>query len=314
MTQGGINMDYQKLGKTDFSVSRIVYGCWELGGKPWKFKDDENSVHVLRTAYENRITTFDTAEGYGDGHSEEVLGRAVKEIRKDCIIATKVSPNHLRPQDVRTSIEGSLKRLGTDYVDIYYIHWPNNEIPLEDTISEFNKLKREGLIRAIGVSNFSLEQVKQGLKYGDIDVIQPEYSLLQRDIEKGLLQFCRENSISVLSYSSIAKGILTGAFHLYNAVIKEDDFRSTRRLFLPEHLEKEKELIYAMKEIADKKVITLSQLAISWLLHQEGLTGAIVGTQEEKHLIDNIKSLEVALTDDEIQKLGSISSKVLHSL
>jgi myo-inositol catabolism protein IolS len=307
-------MDYKKLGKTDFSVSRIVYGCWELGGKPWKFKNDENSIHVLRAAFENGITTFDTAEGYGDGHSEEVLGAALKGIRKNCIIATKVSPNHLKPQDVRASIEGSLKRLGTDYIDIYYIHWPNKEIPVEETMSEFNKLKKEGLIRAIGVSNFSLEQVKEGLEFGDIDVIQPEYSLLQRDIENGLLQFCRDNSISVLSYSSVAKGILTGAFHLYNAVIKEDDFRSTRRLFLPEHLEKEKELIYAMKDIAENKGISLSQLAISWLLHQEGLTGAIVGTQEEKHLIDNIKSLEVELTDDDLKKLGSISSKVLKSL
>lgn len=307
-------MDYKKLGKTDFSVSRIVYGCWELGGKPWKFKNDENSIRVLKAAFENGITTFDTAEGYGDGHSEEVLGAALKGIRKDCIIATKVSPNHLKPQDVRASIEGSLIRLGTDYIDIYYIHWPNKEIPVEETMSEFNKLKKEGLIRAIGVSNFSLEQVKEGLEFGDIDVIQPEYSLLQRDIEDGLLQFCRDSSISVLSYSSVAKGILTGAFHLYNSVIKEDDFRSTRRLFLPEHLEAEKELIYAMKDIADERRIALSQLAISWLLHQEGLTGAIVGTQEEKHLIDNIKSLEVALTSDELQKLSSISSKVLKSL
>jgi len=307
-------MDYRKLGKTDFSVSRIVFGCWELGGKLWEFKSDENNVRVLQTAFENGVTTFDSAEGYANGHSEEVVGMAVKGKRKDCIIATKVSPENLRPHDVRTAIEASLKRLDTDYIDIYYIHWPNVEIPLEDTMSEFNKLKKEGLIRAIGVSNFSLEKLKEALQFGDIDVLQPEYSLLQRDIEGGLLQFCEKNSISVLSYSSIAKGILTGAFHLGKAVIKEDDFRSKRRLFIPDHLEKEKELIYLMKRIADEKNVTLSQVAISWLLYQNGLTGAIVGTQDEKHLVDNIKSVRLTLSDDELERLGSISNKVLQSL
>ncbi len=307
-------MKHERLGKTDLKVSRITFGCWELGGGPWEFTSDETNVRALQTAFENGITTFDTAEGYGDGHSEEIVGKALKGIRKNCIIATKVSPKNLRAKDVRASIEGSLKRLGTDYVDLYYIHWPNEEIPIEETMSEFNKLKKEGLIKAIGVSNFSLAQLKKALELGRIDAIQPEYSLLQRDIEGGLLQFCIENSISVLSYSSIAKGILTGAFHLGGIKVSESDFRRTRRLFLPEHMEKETELIYLMKEIADAKKTTLSQIAISWLLHQKGLTSAIVGTQSEKHLIENIKSVDVELSADELKKLDAVSSKVLSSL
>lgn len=307
-------MKYEKLGKTDFKVSAITFGCWELGGGPWEFTSDETNVRALQLAFENGITTFDTAEGYGDGHSEEIVGKALAGRRKDCIIATKVSPKHLRASDVRASIEASLKRLKTDYVDIYYIHWPNVEIPLEETMPELNKLKEEGLIRAIGVSNFSPGQLKEALELGRVDVIQPEYSLLQRNIENELLPFCIENSISVMSYSSIAKGILTGAFHLGNAKLKPDDFRSTRRLFLPEHLEKEAELIHAMKEIADAKEVTLSHIAISWLLHQKGLTSAIVGTQSEKHLMENIQAVDVTLSAQELEVLNAVSTKVLNSL
>jgi len=307
-------MKYEKLGKTDFKVSTITFGCWELGGGPWEFTSDEGNIGVLQTAFENGVITFDTAEGYGNGHSEEIVGKALKGKRKDCVIATKVSPKNLKASDVRNSIEASLKRLDTDYVDIYYIHWPNQEIPIEETMSELNKLKKEGLIRAIGVSNFSLELLKEALKLGSIDVIQQEYSLLQREIEKGLLQFCYESSISVTSYSSIAKGILTGAFHLGKAKIKQEDFRGTRRLFLPEHLEKETELINLIKDIADEKRATLSQIAISWLLHQKGLTSAIVGTQSEKHLVENIMSSDMELSQDELERLDSISSKVLNSL
>lgn len=307
-------MKYEKLGKTDLQVSRIVFGCWELGGEPWEFTSDESNFKTLHFAYENGITTFDTAEGYGNGHSEEVVGKALVGIRKNCIIATKVSPKNLRALDVRKSIESSLKNLNTDYVDIYYIHWPNEEIPIEETMEEFNKLKREGLIRAIGVSNFSLQQLKKAMELGQIDVIQLEYSLLQRDIEKGTLQYCCENSISVLSYSSIAKGILTGIFHLGKAKFKEDDFRLARRLFKKEHLEKESELINLIKEIADTKGTNLSQIAISWLLHQKGLTSTIVGTQSEKHLFENIHSTDIDLSSDELDRLEKISTKVLDSL
>jgi len=307
-------MQYERLGKQDFNVSRITFGCMELGGGPWEVAGDEDNIRILRLAFENGITTFDTAESYGGGHSEEIVGKALEGKRKDCIIATKVSPNHLLPKDIRTSIEASLKRLNTDYVDIYYIHWPNDEIPIGETMSEFNKLKNEGIIRSIGVSNFSLEQLKKALEYGRIDAIQPEYNLLQRDIEKGLLQFCYESSISVLSYNSIAKGILTGAFHLGGAKIREDDFRRMRRLFLPEHMEKETELILLMKEIAESKGATISQIAISWLLHQKGFTSAIVGTQNEKHFVENVRSTDIELSDHELERLDEISTEVINSL
>ncbi len=307
-------MKYERLGKTDLNVSRITYGCWELGGGPWELTSDQTNIRALQVAFDNGMTSFDTAEGYGDGHSEEIVGKALATRRRECVIATKVSPKHLRAADVRASLEASLRRLATDTVDLYYIHWPNVEIPIEETMSELNKAREQGLIRAIGVSNFSLEQLKRATELGRIDAFQPEYSLLQRDIERGLLDYCRASSISVLSYSSVAKGILAGAFHLGGTALKKEDFRAKRRLFLEGQFEKEAELIQVIKEIAESKGATLSQIAIAWLLHQRGLTSAIAGTQNEKHLLENIGAADVALSAREIERLTSTSTKVLKTL
>lgn len=307
-------MKYVKLGKTDFDVSAITFGCMELGGGPWEVNSDEDNIRVLQKAFEYGITTFDTAEMYGNGHSEEVLGKALEGKRKECIFATKVNKEHLWPADIRTSVEASLKRLRTDYLDVYYVHWPSYEIPIEETMSEFNKLKKEGLIRAIGVSNFSLKQLQKAMEYARIDLIQPEYNLLQRDIENGIMQYCQENSISICSYNSIAKGILTGKFHLGGAVITDDDFRRKKRLFLPEHLEKEMDIILLLKEIADAKGCSLSQVAISWLFYQKGFTSAIVGTQNEKHLEDNVRAVEIELAENEIERLDKVSLRIINGL
>ncbi len=307
-------MNYTKLGQTGIEVSRITFGCWELGGGMWEKAADEVNIKAIQTAFENGVTSFDTAEAYGNGHSEQITGLALQGKRRECVIATKVRKDNLKAADLRRAVEKSLSRLQTDYLDLYYIHWPNPEIPLAETITEMDKMRAEGIIRAIGVSNFSLAQLEEAANYARIDVIQPEYSLLQRDIETKLLPYCRKNSIAVMSYSSIAKGILTGAFHLGKAQLKEDDFRRTRRLFLPEHLEKETELIMLLKEIADSQKATLSQIAISWLLRQEGLTSAIVGTQSEKHLLENIQASNIRLTPAELSQLDQVSRKVLASL
>ncbi|MDF2964071.1 MAG: aldo/keto reductase [Paenibacillus sp.] len=304
-------MKLKALGKTDTKVSTITFGCWELGGGPWEFTSDDNNIKAIQAAFDMGITTFDTAEGYGAGHSEEIVGSALEGKRKETVISTKVSRANLAPNNVRSSAEASLKRLKTDYIDIYYIHWPSFEIPVSETLSEFNKLKEEGLIRAIGVSNFSLEQLKEASGYAQIDVIQPEYSLLHRSIEAEIIPYCLQENIGIMSYSSIAKGILTGAFHLGNKKLDENDFRSTRRLFLPEHLEKERELIVLLKEIADAKEKTVSQIAISWLLHQQALTTAIVGSQSINHMKENVEAVDIELSSEEINALDSLSRKVI---
>ncbi|WP_312886490.1 aldo/keto reductase [Paenibacillus foliorum] len=299
------------LGKTEIQVSNITFGCWELGGGPWEFTSDDNNIKAIQAAFEMGITTFDTAEGYGAGHSEEVVGAALEGMRKETVISTKVSRANLAPGDVRRSAESSLKRLKTDYIDIYYIHWPSFEIPVSETLGEFNKLKEEGLIRAIGVSNFSLEQLKEASSFAQIDVIQPEYSLLHRSIEEEIIPYCAQENIGIMSYSSIAKGILTGAFHLGGKQLDEEDFRSKRRLFYPEHMEKSRELIVLLKEIADGRNKAISQVAISWLLHQHALTTAIVGSQSIKHMKENVEAVDMILSSDELIALETTSRKVI---
>ena len=304
-------MKYRKMGKTDMTVSEITFGCWEMGGNQWTIVSDEGNAKAVRVALDNGITTFDTAERYGFGHSEEILAQGLGSNRKDVFISTKVARENLRPADMRTAIAGSLKRLNTDYIDLYYIHWPNPEVAIEDTMAEMVKLKEEGLIRSIGVSNFGIDLLNQAMAIGRIDAIQPEYSLLFRDIDADVRPWCIENDVAIMSYSSIAQGILTGAFHFGGVKLPEDDFRWRRRLFANGRLEKETPLINYMKEICDAKGITMSQLAIAWLLQREGMTSAIVGTQSEKHLLENLGALDVTLSADEEAQLDKISMEVI---
>lgn len=306
-----IDLLYTTLKNSNLKVSRITFGCWELGGGQWEKQSDEINIKAIQTAFDLGIHTFDTAEGYGQGHSEEIVGLALEGKRDDCVIATKVSPNHLRPDDVRRSAEASLQRLRTDSIDIYYAHWPNKDIPLVDTMKAFQKLKEEGLIKAIGVSNFSRAQIEEAMTVAHVDAIQPEYSLLQRNIEQDVLPYCKEHSIDVMTYSSIAKGILTGVYHNGRAQIKNDDFRRERRLFLPDHLEKETELVHLVEEIADKHNVNASEIAIAWLLHQDTVTSAIVGTQNLEHLKENTRAVDVRLSGDDLAQLDEVSRKAL---
>lgn len=307
-------MKYCKLGKTDISISRVTHGCMELGGGRWKTLDKESNSALLKTALENGITTFDTAEGYGAGASELIVGEALKDRRKDCVIATKVLPDNLRAADVRKAAEGSLKRLQTDYIDLLYVHWPNAGIPITETLGEFIKLKEEGKIRAIGVSNFSLEQLKEAMEITHIDALQPEYNLLQRKIEDGLLSYCADNQISVLSYNSIAKGILSGVFHFNGVKLDAEDFRNEKPLFFPENLETEKPLMNSLKAVAQVHNGTISQIAAAWVLAQRGMSSAIIGTQNPRHFVENIHSVDIELTQEEIDVLDKTSSEVIGKL
>jgi aryl-alcohol dehydrogenase-like predicted oxidoreductase len=307
-------MEYVDFGKTGAKVSRISFGCWEMGGSQWELTSDEINTKAVYKALDEGITSFDTAEAYGDGHSEEVLGKALEGKRKGVFLATKVARKNLRPADLRNSVTGSLKRLRTDYLDLYYIHWPNPEIPLEETMEEMVKVQKEGLIKHIGVSNFDVPLLKTALKIGRVEALQNEYSLLHRGIENETLPFCVENSVSVMSYSSVAKGILTGVFHFGGVKLKETDFRSTRRLFFPAHLKAETELLEAMKKIADNLRITCGQLALAWLFAKNGLTSALVGTQSEKHFLENISAVGISLSREDLSVLDTVSAGVIAAI
>jgi myo-inositol catabolism protein IolS len=310
-------VDYVTLGTTNIKISRITHGCMELGGMShlyWEVKDEDVNVALLRTALESGITTFDTAESYGDGRSETIVGKALKKVRSRCVMASKVAKEHLMPDDIQKALEGSLSRLDTSYLDLYYIHWPNDAIPLEKTMATLMRLRDQGVIKAIGVSNFSLAQLKEAVKYGEVSAYQPEYNLLSRGIEKEIMPFCRERSISILSYNSLAKGILTGAFHLYGATLGPKDFRNAKPHFQKANMEVQRPLIQLMEEVAKKHGATLSQVATYWTMAQPGMTSAIIGTQNQTHFLENIRAFQIKLTQDEIKKMGEVSDQVIREM
>lgn len=303
-------MKYRQL-SNGIRISEITFGCWELGGGQWEKKDDEVNIQALQRAFELGIQSFDTAEGYGQGHSEELVGLALEGVRKECVIATKVSPSHLRRDDILRAAEQSLKRLRTDYIDIYYVHWPNHDIPLSETMSTFAELRDEGVIRSVAVSNFSRDLLEAAMSYATVDCIQPEYSLLERRIEADVLPYCLDHGIGVLTYSSVAKGILTGAYHLDGVALSPNDFRQGRRLFKPEHLEAETPLVRCVKRIADRHGVKPAEVAIAWILQQPGITSAIVGTQNIAHLEENVRAVDLGLSEDELRELDDVSRSVL---
>ncbi|MCY0878939.1 MAG: aldo/keto reductase [Firmicutes bacterium] len=296
-------------------VSRITLGCWEMGGGPWEKLSDENNIRVIRDALAQGITSFDTAEGYGQGHSESVLGEALTGQRAQCVVATKVSKAHLRADDLRRSLEQSLKRLRTDFVDIYYVHWPNEEIPFEETFSALSRAHQEGLVRAIGVSNFSVRQLEEARRYAPVSVIQLEYSLLCRAIEEDMIPYCLAHGIGLMTYSSLAKGILSGRFHPEGGIpVVPTDFRRERRLFSPAHLEAERPLIDVLRKIAGRRGVQPAMVALRWLLDQPGVTSAIVGSQNMDHVQENIAALDLTLTQEERDELDKASRQALSAI
>ena len=312
-------MEYRTLGQTDIKVSLITHGCMELGGSSnpqvyWDVRDESHNIEVLHTALDNGVTTFDTAESYGAGRSEEIVGRALKGIRKNCIIATKVAKTHLHAADIATALHNSLRRLQTDYIDLYYIHWPNPDIPLEETLTTLEKFRRSGAIRAIGVSNFSASQLREATRYATISACQPEYNLLSRGIENEIMPFCQLEHISIFSYNSLAKGLLSGVFHTNGAVLQPEDFRKDKPLFQKENLLLERELILCLDRIAKAHNASLSQVAIRWTLEQPSMASTIIGTQNKRHFLDNIQASSLELSDDELSALRAVSDKVVASL
>lgn len=312
------NMKYVELGRSGIQISQITHGCMELGGGfsglNWKVEEKETNIRLLRLALENGINIFDTAEVYGDGNSEKIVGEALKEVRDKCLIATKVSPDHLDKQGVKTAAENSLRRLDTEYIDLLYVHWPNADIPMEETMEAFNQLKKEGKIRSIGVSNFNLEQLTTAQKLAQIDALQIEYNLLEQKNKEELIDLSNKNQISVFCYNSIAKGILSGAFHFGGKTLSADDFRNNKPLFSAANLENEKPLMELLKNVAGNHDASISQIALAWMLQGDRISSAIVGTQNEKHFLGNIAAVDIELTKEEMVQLNQVSKETIDAL
>ncbi|BAY10512.1 aldo/keto reductase [Calothrix sp. NIES-2098] len=319
-------MEKRTLGKSDVEITPILMGTWQAGKKMWVGIEDSDSIQTIRAAFEAGITTIDTAEVYGDGHSERIVAEALSDVRVDAArlvgrhrvqYATKVFANHLKYQQVIEACERSLKNLKTDYIDLYQIHWPsgafNSEIvPIEETMNALNSLKEQGKIRAIGVSNFSREQLAEASKYGRIDSLQPPYSLFWRQIEKDLRPYCSENQISILAYSSLAQGLLTGKF-ARGTKFDPADNRASNKLFQGENFERAQQALDKLRPIAEKHNATLAQLALAWLIAQPQ-TNAIAGARYPQQAKDNALAAEVKLSDAELAEIDAIGRIVTDRL
>jgi aryl-alcohol dehydrogenase-like predicted oxidoreductase len=255
---------------------------------------------------------FDTAEGYGGGASERLLGRALEGRRDRAIIATKVSGRNHTPENMPKALEASLERLRTDYVDVYYLHWPNRRVPFDETMTALLKLKEQGKIRAACVSNFGLEDMTELVKTGIPDANQLPYSLFWRQIEAGIMPACREHGTGVVAYSPIAMGLLTGKFKTLSDV--PDSNRKTTRLFRADSLEIAFDILGELRAIASDLGCTMGQLAIAWLIAQPGVACAIPGAKTRDQLRDNAAAADVKLAEDVLGRMRELSRPLLEHL
>jgi aryl-alcohol dehydrogenase-like predicted oxidoreductase len=311
-------MSKRKLGKSKVEITPVLMGTWQAGKKMWVGIDDADSIQAIRAAYEAGITTVDTAEIYGSGHSEQIVAEALADVREHVEYATKVFANHLKYDQVLEACENSLKNLKTDYIDLYQIHWPagafNSEIvPIEETMNALNSLKQAGKIRAIGVSNFSPDQLAEAAKYGQIDSIQPPYSLFWRHVEKEIMPYCVENQISILAYSPLAQGLLTGKFGPGQNKFDPEDNRAKNKLFQGANWEHAQQALEKLRPIAERYHCSLAQLAIAWLIAQPQ-THAIVGARYSEQAIANAQSTHVQLLPQDIQEIDRIGRIVTDHL
>jgi len=303
-----------RLGKTDLYVNPIGLGTNAVGGHNiYPNLNDETGREIVRTAIRSGVNFLDTAYFYGLGRSEELIGEVVKEMgaRQEVIIATKggnVVQNGVRvvnnsPAALRAHLEESLRRLKTDYIDLYYIHFPDETTPKAEAVGALQRMKEEGLIRAIGVCNFSLEQLRDANQDGYLDVIQDHYSLVVRDKEKDVLPFAKAHGISFIPYFPLAAGLLTGK---YTAESKFNDGRERRPMFQPGVYEQNIAKVEKLREIASAKGAEVAHVALAWYLTRDEIDAVIPGAKRPEQVRDNLKTLDVRLTPDEIAQIDRI--------
>ena len=310
-------MERRGLGTSGIEITPIIMGTWQAGKTMWAGIDDRETTAAIRAAFDAGITTFDTAEMYGKGHSERILGNALAPVRDRIVLATKVSQDHLRYDQVIQACEGSLKNLGTDFIDLYQIHWPagsfnTKPVPIEETMGALNDLKEQGKIRAVGVSNFSRAQLEEACRHGVIVSLQPPYSLFWRHVEQDAMPYCREKGITVLAYSPMAQGLLTGKFGKDHKFDK-GDHRARNRLFSQEHAKGVHRALDELRPIAERGGITLGQLALAWVIAHPG-TCAIAGARSVEQVLENAKAAEVRITPAEMDEMDRIGRRVTDTL
>ncbi|MFS0556673.1 aldo/keto reductase [Brevibacillus sp. 179-C9.3 HS] len=308
-------MKYVSLKKAGMQVSKIGLGTNAVGGhNNFPHLDEEQGKLMIAEALHQGITFFDTADAYGFGRSEELVGEMLKKKRSEVVIATKGgiekrSDGTIRmnnePGYLRSALEKSLQRLETDYVDLYYIHFPDPGIPLVEAVGELTRLKQEGKIRAIGISNVNIDQLKEANQHNDIAVLQSPYHMFDRSAENDLLPYCIQNDISFIPYGPLAFGMLGGKY-TKELKLHEKDWRKDIPLFQGEEFHSAMFKVEQLKQLAAEKKTSLSNLALAWLLAQNGIDTVIPGGKKPEQVSENSNACDIVLTDNELNIIENI--------
>lgn len=320
-------MPTRELGKSGLKVTPIIFGAWAVGGWMWGGTDDQQSIDAIRASLDAGVTTIDTAAVYGMGLSETLVGRAIAGYPRDkVIIATKcglrwddpegagVEPwnqktpegrdvvirKNSRPASIAWEVEQSLKRLNTDYIDLYQIHRPDPSTPIEDSAAAMEKLRKAGKVRAIGVSNYDVVQMKQAMKAAPLSSLQPPYSVLRRGIEQEILPFCRENQIGVIVYSPLERGLLTGKV-TPDRKFPAGDHRNEHKLFTIENRRKIIAALELIRPITDRYKVDFAQVIINYTIQVPGITAALVGARSVEQAMSNAHAMTFTLAPEELQ-------------
>ncbi|MFH0733510.1 MAG: aldo/keto reductase [bacterium] len=312
-------MEKRKLGKSDLMVSSLGLGTMGMS-EFYGSTDEKQSIETIHAALDNGINFIDTANMYGMGHNEILVGKAIKKKRSEVILATKfgimrdekanIVGLNGKPEYVKLSCEESLIRLDTDVIDLYYLHRLDPNTPIEETVEAMAKLVKEGKVRYIGLSEISAEILNRANKVHPITSVQSEYSLWSRDVEDGVLSECRNLDVSLVAYSPLGRGFLTGKIKSTED-LEVNDFRKNQPRFNDENLHKNLEIVKIIEEIADNKKIKPSQIALAWLLNKGKDIVPIPGTKRKTYLLENIESVNVFLTQEEIIKLDVLGELVV---
>jgi aryl-alcohol dehydrogenase-like predicted oxidoreductase len=307
-------MRSSRLGANGPELSVVGFGAWEAGGgREWgQAPPNEHTVAAIRSVFDCGIDWIDTAEVYGRGRSEELVAEAIAGRRDEVLIATKVGPNPegsgFRPDEVRRACTGSLGRLRTDRIDLYQLHWPDETgVPIEDTWGAMAGLVDEGLVRFIGVSNFDRELIERCEAVRHVDSLQQEFSMLVLD-DRDLIRWCGEQGTGVVTYGPLAYGLLAGAITAETTFDRGDHRGERGGLFSEANRRRSLAVVDAMQPITERLHVSLAQLALAWNVHQPGVTSAIAGSRNARHVLANAAAGDLELDDETLVELDAILS------
>jgi aryl-alcohol dehydrogenase-like predicted oxidoreductase len=310
----------------DLKLTEIGLGTWAMGG-PWKFgwgaQDSNESERSILRALDEGINWIDTAPAYGLGHAEELVGRVLKTRRKEIVIATKCGivwnqnkiSFSIRPDSIRKECEDSLKRLNTDYIDLYQIHWPDSKTPMTESWGEMIRLKKEGKVKNIGVCNFDVNLLNKCEKLEHVATLQPPYSMLKRDIEKEIIPWCKAHNVGILAYSPLQSGLLTGKFSKeYIETLADDDWRKRNPMFKDPWFSQALEFVERVQEISATYKQDLSSFAVAWVLSHEEVTSAIVGVRNVNHASQISRGAGWKISDEDLHEIDMIYREIFEGL